>query len=114
MPCASLMNLQRILKGLYNDFTNSTGIYKVVSIQRVGIQCQYPFQRSMTTYGRACISSFKQFYIELVDLQQITKITRKAEQPEEPQATAEGGKGKGKVEVEEVGHESSSGEDMEE
>ena len=37
-----------------------------------------------------------------------------AEQPEEPQATAEGGKGKGEVEVEEVGHESSSGEDMEE
>ena len=37
-----------------------------------------------------------------------------AEQPEEPQATAEGEKGKGEVEVEEVGHESSSGEDMEE
>ena len=36
-----------------------------------------------------------------------------AEQPEEPQATAEGEKGKGEVEVEEVGHESSSGEDME-
>ena len=37
-----------------------------------------------------------------------------AEQPEEPQATAEGRKGKGEVEVEEVWHESSSGEDMEE
>ena len=37
-----------------------------------------------------------------------------AEQPEEPQATAEGGEGNGEMEVEEVGHESSSGEDMEE
>ena len=30
MLCESLMNLQRILSGLYNDFTNRTGVYKVV------------------------------------------------------------------------------------
>src|SRR5258706_14340580 len=46
----------------------------LATTQRVRTQCQHPFQRSIAIYERACISSLKQLYTDLMDLQQITKL----------------------------------------